>query len=107
MLIAAATCGCVASIAVALAAVYAWHRLRGPVPLVAWAARLCARPRRDDAAKLEEVLTELKVPKNGVVQVTRRRLLGRSWQSMLCKPSLFAKSACGGKLEAFCACFHK
>ena len=66
------TCGSVAFVAVALAAVYAWHRLRGPVPLVAWAISLCARPRWDDAAKLEDVLAELRVPRNGVVQVACR-----------------------------------
>ena len=87
MVIAAAACACAACAAAAVAAVYAWHRLRGPVPLVAWAFRLCARPRQDDAAKLEDALSSLKVPNNGVVQVMRTCPPGYPRQCMPCTPS--------------------
>ena len=83
VVIAAATCGCVAAVAAALAAVYAWHRLRGPVPLVTWATSLQLSPRREDTANLEEVLTSFKVPKNGMVQVTRNPAMPISWQCTL------------------------
>ena len=69
-IIAAAVLGSVAFVAAALAAVYAWHRLQGPVPLVAWAARWCLNAQGGDKGGSEEVLTSLKVPKNGIVQVT-------------------------------------
>ena len=67
--VAAATCGGVAVFAAAFAAVYAWHRLRGPVPLVAWAASLCASPR---AGSLGDMSTPLNVPEDGKVQVIHR-----------------------------------
>ena len=94
MVIAAAACACAACAAAAAAAVYAWHRLRGPVPLVAWAAGLCARPRQDDAAKLEEALTTLKVPNNGVVQVMCRSPLGYPRVCIPCTPSQSVMSDC-------------
>ena len=72
-IIAAAVLGSVALVAAALAAVYAWHRLRGPVPLVAWAARWCLNAQGEDKGDSEEVLTSLKVPKNGIVQVRHER----------------------------------
>lgn len=75
MVAAAVTCGSVAVIVAALAAVYTWHRLRGPVPLVAWAASVCVRPQGKRATGLEEVSTPFKVPKNGVVQVKHRTSL--------------------------------
>ena len=80
VVIAAATCGSVAMVAAALAAVYAWHRLRGPVPLVAWAASSCVSPHGYHAADLEVVLNTLSMPKNGVVQVTLRCPWMCSWQ---------------------------
>ena len=74
---AAATCGGVVLLAAALAAVYAWHRLRSPVPAVAWAASFCMRPQGGGAAGLEEELTPLK-PKKGMVQVTCSHLCAES-----------------------------
>ena len=58
-----------AIIAAAIAALCIWHRLRGPVPLVAWAASLCASPRWGGVAGLKDELSSSKVPKNGMVQV--------------------------------------
>lgn len=81
MVAAAVTCGSVAVIVAALAAVYTWHRLRGPVPLVAWAASVCVRPQGKRATGLEEVSTPFKVPKNGVVQVKHRHLCTKSVMS--------------------------
>ena len=71
---AAVTCGVVAAVAAALAGVYAWHRLRGPLPLVAWAASWCARPRGGGAAGVEEALASLRMPESALVQVMRRGL---------------------------------
>ena len=68
--IAAAVCGSMALVAAALAAVCAWHRLRGPVPVVAWAARVCGIPCGDGTSGSTDALTSLKVPKNAMVQVS-------------------------------------
>lgn len=70
VMVAAATCGSVAIIAAALAAIYAWHRLWRPVPVVAWAANMCKCPQRGDAACSGGTPTSLKMLENGVLQVT-------------------------------------
>lgn len=64
--IAAATGGSLAVVAAALAAVCAWHWLCSPIPLVAWAARLCGLPCGQSAAGSDDMF---KVPKNATVQV--------------------------------------
>lgn len=71
--VAAATCGSVAVVAAFFAAIYAWHKLQGPMPLVAWAASLCAKPRGEGVAGLKGSLTSLKVPEDGIVQVMPQR----------------------------------
>ena len=84
VVVAAAACGSVAAVAAALAAVYAWHRLRGPLPLVAWAASSCANPRRGGVGDLEAVSASLKVPENGKVQVCADILKGTPCHNALC-----------------------
>ena len=85
-MIAGATCGSVAIVAAALAAMYAWHRLWRPVPVVAWAASMCKRPQRGDTAGSGGTPTSLKMLENGVLQVIH---------------GLYLKSQCSSSLHAY------
>ena len=102
--VAAATCGSVAIVAAAFAAVYAWHRLWGPMPLGVWAANSSKRPRGGDAAGSGNVSASLKALENGKLQVTRGRLY-RTMRSMCTHTCICdAKYASDGQVWHLCAC---
>ena len=102
VVVAAATSGSVVIVAAALAALCAWYRLWGHVPLAASAASFFTSPRGGGAAGLEEASISLKVPEKGVVQVNRKYLYCAPGQCSMCACTFCLSKApltpsnCGG-----------